>query len=142
MGGDPSLPVPDLRHPEPPHGVTLEVELDQDRRLVSDNPPSMSRFDGSGLWSNELKGTAIRVWSVDLAAGQEPDKRVHAKIGANDRFHVRGPAKPGWVDHALHAACAGPHHIDLGAAGIHLPLGARVAVVDFHERSSLKPACR
>jgi len=105
-----------LRHPEPANGITLEVELDQNCRLVTDDPPIMSRFDGNGLWSYELKRTAIRVLNVDLAASQEPDMRVHAEICANDRLHVRGPAKTGLVDHALHAAGAGPHDIDLGTA--------------------------
>jgi hypothetical protein len=102
-----------LQHPEPTDSVALEIELDQHRRFVANNPPIMSRFDANGLRSHELQGAAIRVLNMDLTAGKEPDMRVQSEIGADDRLHVRGPAKPGRVDHA---AGAGPHDIDLGAA--------------------------
>ncbi|MGD0777861.1 MAG: hypothetical protein ABSC05_34170 [Candidatus Solibacter sp.] len=110
-------PVPvHLRHPEFADGLTLEVELNQDRDLVADDPPIVRRLDHDDLWGHKLRGAAVRVLDMDLAAGQEADVGVHAKIGADDRLHVGGPAKPGRVDHALHAAGAGSRNINLGTA--------------------------
>jgi len=105
-----------LRHPEPIDGIALEIELNQNRGLVANDPPVMSRFDRHGLRGRKLGSAAIRILNMDLTAYQEPDVRVHADIGTDDCPHVRGPAESRWVDDALHAAAARPRHIDPGTA--------------------------
>ena len=125
IGGDnpvrPEKPLPSpvpvrLRHPELADRLALEVEFDQDRSLITDNPAIMTGLDDDDLRSRELYSAAVRILDVDLAAGQEPDVRVHAEIGADDRFHVFGPAKSRRVDDAFHATGAGSNNINLGAA--------------------------
>src|ERR1035437_129128 len=110
-------PVPvRLRHPELADRLALEVEFDQDCSLITDNPAIMTGLDDDDLRSRELDSAAVRILDVDLAAGQEPDVRVHAEIGADDRFHVLGPAKSRRVDDAFHATGAGSNSVNLGAA--------------------------
>src|ERR1019366_3374345 len=91
-------PVPvRLRHPELADRLALEVEFDQDCSLITDNPAIMAGLDDDDLRSRELDSAAVRILDVDLAAGQEPDVRVHAEVGADDRFHVfwfRGRSNP------------------------------------------------
>src|ERR1019366_2110955 len=97
-------PVPvRLRHPELADRLALEVEFDQDRSLITDNPAIMTGLDDDNLGRRELDSAAVRILDVDLVAGQEPDVRLHAEIGADDRFHVFGPAKSRRVDDAFHA---------------------------------------
>jgi hypothetical protein len=105
-----------LRHPEPTYRITLEIKLDHHCGLVAHHPPVMSRLDGNGLWGCELKSAAIRVLNMNLPTDQESDVRVHTQIGTDNWLHVHGPSKPGRVDHALHAAGAGPHDINLNTA--------------------------
>jgi hypothetical protein len=102
-----------LRHPEPIDGLSLEVELDQHRRLVTHDPPLVSRFDDDELRSYEFQGAAICVLNMDLAADQETDVRMHAEIRADDWLHISGPAESGRVDHSLDTARAGSHYINL-----------------------------
>jgi hypothetical protein len=113
---NPSPVLVRLRHPEAANGLSLEVKFDQHRRLVSHDPPVVPRLDSDDLWSHELRGAAVCILNMDLAAGQEPDVRMHAEIRADDCFHVSGPAKSGRVDHPLNATGAGSHNIDLDAA--------------------------
>jgi len=82
-----------LRHPELADRLALEVEFDQDRSLITDNPAIMTGLDDDDLRSRELDSAAVRILDVDLAAGQETDVRVHAEIGADDRFCVFGPGR-------------------------------------------------
>jgi len=105
-----------VRHPEPTDGITLEIKLDQYCGLVAHDPPVVSRFNDNGLRSCKLKSAAIRVLNMDLTTDQESDVSVHTEIGTDNLLHVRGPSKPRRVDHALHAAGAGPHDINLGTA--------------------------
>jgi len=113
---NPSPVLVRLRHPEATNGLSLEVKFDQNRRLVSDDPPVVPRLDSDDRWSHELRGAAVCILNVDLAPGQEPDVRMHTEIRADDCFHVSGPAKSGRVDHTLNATGAGSHNIDLDAA--------------------------
>jgi hypothetical protein len=104
------------RHPEPTCGLSLEVKLDHHRGIVSYDPPIVSRLDSDDLWSYELRGAAICILNMDLAAGQESDMRVHAEICADECFHVSWPAKSGRVDDPLNATRTGSHNIDSDAA--------------------------
>ena len=83
------------RHPEAVHGVALEVELDQDDRLLADDPAVVARLDRDDLRRLVLDDAAVGVLDVDLAAREEADVRVHAELGADDRLHVHGPAEAG-----------------------------------------------
>ena len=62
-------PVPvRLRHPELADRLALEVEFDQDRSLITDNPAIMTGLDDDDLRSRELDSAAVRILDVDLAA--------------------------------------------------------------------------
>jgi hypothetical protein len=65
-----------LRHPELADRLALEVEFDQYRSLITDNPAIMTGLDDNDLRSRELDSASVRILDVDLAAGQEPDVRV------------------------------------------------------------------
>src|ERR1017187_3319307 len=133
-------PVPvRSRHSELADRLALEVEFDQDRSLITDNPAIMTGLDDDDLRSRKLDSAAVRILDVDLAAGQEPDVRVHAEIGADDRFHVFGPAKSRRVDDAFHATGAGislvqRHESDFAAfaAGD----GREKWIINIHETST------
>jgi hypothetical protein len=128
-----------LRHPELADRLALEVEFDQDCSLTTDNPAIMTGLDDDNLWSRELDSAAVRVLDVDLAAGQEPNVCVHAEIGADDRFHVFGPAKSRRVDDAFHAAGTGSNSINLCAADFAAFAagdGREKWIVDIHETST------
>jgi hypothetical protein len=93
-----------FRHPEPADGLSLEIELDQHRGLVSHHPPVVPRLDSDDLGSHELQGAAVRILDIDLTAGQEPDVRVHAEIRADDPSGARWrrPAPPhSWFENQL-----------------------------------------
>src|ERR1019366_6104386 len=133
-------PVPvRSRHSELADRLALGVEFDQDRSLITDNPAIMTGLDDDDPRSRELDSAAVRILDVDLAAGQEPDVRVHAEIGADDRFHVFGPAKSRRVDDAFHATGAGSNNINLAdadfaafAAGD----GREKWIINIHETST------
>jgi hypothetical protein len=55
------------RHPELAHCLTLEVELDQHRWLVANDPAIMSGLDDDDLRSRELDRAAVGVLDIDLA---------------------------------------------------------------------------
>src|ERR1017187_10248834 len=133
-------PVPvRSRHSELADRLALEVEFDQDRSLITDNPAIMTGLDDDDLRSRKLDSAAVRILDVDLAAGQEPDVRVHAEIGADDRFHVFGPAKSRRVDDAFHATGAGSNNINLGAADFAAFAtgdGREKWIIDIHETST------
>src|ERR1039457_5964784 len=102
-------------------------------------PAIMTRLDNDDLRSRELDSAAVRILDVDLAAGQEPNVRVHAEIGADDRFHVFGPAKSRRVDDAFHATGASSNNINLGAADFAAFAagdGREKWIVDIHETST------
>src|ERR1019366_3158804 len=112
-------PVPvRFRHPELADRLALEVEFDQHCSFITNDPPIVTGLDDDNLRSRELDSAAVRILNVDLAAGQEPDVRVHAEIGTDDRFHVFGPAKSRRVDDAFHSTGAGSNNINLGAADL------------------------
>ena len=100
-------------HPESSNCVSLEIELNQYRGFGADNPPIVPRFNGDDLWGHELKSAAVSIFDVNLTARQKADMGMHAQIGADDRFHVRGPAKSGLIDHTFHATSAYSRHVDL-----------------------------
>ena len=64
------------------------------------------------LRSSEVHSTTIGVTDLNLAACEETHMCVHAQISADNRFHVRGPAKSGRVDYALHTTRARRDDVD------------------------------
>jgi ABC-2 type transport system ATP-binding protein len=104
------------RHPAALSRLAFEVEFDQHGGLVPHYPPVMAGLNGDHLRSGELQCAAVRVLNVDLAAGEKPDVRVLAQIGAHNRFHVSGPAESGRINDALDAAAAGTRDVKLDAA--------------------------
>jgi len=104
------------RHPAPLSGLALEVEFDQHRGLIPDHPPVMAGLDGYHLRGGELQRAPVRVLNMDLATGEKPHVCVLAQIGADDGFHVSGPAETRRIDDTLHAAGAGSRDVELDAA--------------------------
>jgi hypothetical protein len=105
-------------HPDAVRRIALEVELDDNRRLVADDPaivPGLDRDDGR---SRVLAHAAVRETDVDAAARKETDVRVHALVGMDQRLHVRGPAEADRVDHPLDSRIARAHHLELHAADV------------------------
>jgi len=105
-------------------GLAFEVDLDQDGRLVADDPAVVAGLDRDHLGRGELGGAAVGVADADPAARDEADVRVHAEVGADGPLHVRRPAEAGLVDHAFDTAGTGAGDVHLDAA--QLPaVGAR-----------------
>ena len=90
-----SLVAMPMRHAELPSGIALEVELDHDRRLVTDDPSVVSGLNCDHFGRRESRDASIGVLDVNTAARQESYMRVHAEIGAHDWPHVDGPPNPG-----------------------------------------------
>jgi hypothetical protein len=88
------VPV-DVGHAEPADRVTLEVDLDENDRLLADNPTIVPGLDGHDLRRLVLDDAAIGVFDVDLSAGQEANVRVHAELGADNRFMSTDHLNPG-----------------------------------------------
>ena len=105
-------------HAEPVDGVAFEVELDQHRRFVALYPPVMPRLDHHDLWSLEFQRAAIGILNVNLPPSQKSYVRMQAQFSSGDRPHVRRPAEAGRIDHALHAAAAGPDNVELQTADL------------------------
>src|SRR5918994_1975274 len=83
----------------------LSVELDQHGRLVDHD-----------LRGDVFERTAVCVLTLNMAARQKPDVRVHANVGADDWLHVGRPAKAGRIDRALDSPVCGADDVDLGPA--------------------------
>jgi Family of unknown function (DUF1028) len=92
--------------------IVLEIELDEDGRLVADDPGIVPRLDGHDLRRDELVRAAVRVLHVHLALEQEADVRELAAVGPADGPHVAGPSEPRGVDDAFDAARAGRSDVD------------------------------
>src|SRR3989442_13350380 len=63
-----------------------------------------------------VKGAAIRIRALDVAAGQEADGRMHAQRRPDEWFQVRGPAEARRIDEPLHTAVRGLDAVDGDAA--------------------------
>src|SRR5882672_948457 len=101
-----------IRHSETADRVTLEVELDEHHRLLTDDPTIVARLDRDNLRSLVFHNTAVGVFDVDFATRQEADVGVHAQVGPDDRFHVDRPAKSARIDHTLDARRAGTSDLE------------------------------
>ncbi len=84
-----------LGHAKTTDRILLEIHLDQNGGFVAHYPCVMARRDRNHLRRRELLRAAIGVLKMNPAACQESDMRVHAELGADDRFHVRRQRKPG-----------------------------------------------
>jgi hypothetical protein len=93
----------------------FEVDLDEDRGVVANNPRIMPRIDAHDLRCDEFIRAAIGILDMDLAPREEADMCVHAPIGANQRFHVRGPAEADWIHHAFDPPGSGGDDVHLHA---------------------------
>jgi|ERR1051326_3230655 hypothetical protein len=105
-------------HAQAADRVTLEVELDQDGWLVTDNPSVMTGLNRDNLRRRKFQRAAIGILNVDLAAREKSDVSMHAKISARDPLHVSGPAKSRRIDHTLHAPVTGGHYVELHASDL------------------------
>jgi hypothetical protein len=56
-----------VRHSKTFDGITLEVEFDQDNRLVADDPAVVSWFDRDDLGRPVLDDTPVGVLDMNLA---------------------------------------------------------------------------
>src|ERR1035437_6396757 len=104
------------RHPEPPHRVALEIELDHHGRFVADHPAVVPRLDSNRLRSRELHRASIGVLNMDLPLRQEPDVGVLAEFGPDDRLHVPRPAESQRVDHSFDPTIARAGYVELDAS--------------------------
>src|SRR2546427_2328166 len=93
-------------------GLAFEIEFDHHCGFVARDQTVMARVNRNDLRSSEVHSTTVGVTDLNLAACEEPHMCVHAQIGADNRFHVRGPAKSGRVDHTLHTTRARRDDLD------------------------------
>src|SRR4051812_13562697 len=91
-------PAVRVAHAELCRRLPHEVDFDEHRGLVADDPAVVARLDGDDLRRGELERRAVAVPDADAAAGDEADVRVHAQVGAHRVLHVRRPAEAGLVD--------------------------------------------
>ena len=98
--------------------VRLGVELDQDRRICAHHPGVVPRFENEDGRSREVKGTAVRIGSLDTTASEESDVGVSTRLRARHGFHMARPVKPGWVDDAPHADASRPNDVYLNTADL------------------------
>jgi hypothetical protein len=112
-----------VRHPQSPHRVALEVELDHDDWLGADHPAVVAGIDRDDLRRLVFDDAAVGVFDVNLAVGQEPDMGVHAEVGLDDRLHIDRPLEPRRVNHAFDARGAGAAHFQADVPDV-APLGA------------------
>jgi hypothetical protein len=96
--------------------LVLEVELDHDGGLGTDDPAVVPRLDGEHRGRRILLDAAVGIPDVDAAAREEPDVRMRAEVGLHQRFHVVGPTEADWIDHPLHARVARADDFELHAA--------------------------
>jgi hypothetical protein len=73
-------------HPQPPHCVALEVELDHNGRLISDHPAVMARLDRDRLRRGEHHRASVGVLNMDLPVRQEPDMHWHRSSRLSPSF--------------------------------------------------------
>ena len=77
-----------LRHAEPPDGVSFEVELDQYRRLTTDDVTIVAGRHRDDLRGFEHLDTSIGIHHVDAPLDEKTDVCVHAVVAADVRFRV------------------------------------------------------
>jgi len=112
-----------LRHAEPPDGVSFEVELDQYRRLTTDDVTIVAGRHRDDLRRFEHLDTSIGIHHVDAPLDEKADVCVHAVVAADVRFRVDGPLVPGWIDHPLDAAVTCPSGFEADATDVAADIG-------------------
>lgn len=108
----------DGRYSKPADGLALEVEFNEHRGLVTHHPPVVPWHYFHKLGSDKPQGATVCILNVDFSARQKADVGVHAKLGAHNLFHVRGPAKARRINHTLHPTGACSNYIELETADI------------------------
>jgi hypothetical protein len=78
-----------LGEPEEARRCRFGIELDEYRRLVTDDPGVVRGLNDHNLWRDELEGAAVGILATYVAPSQEADVRVHAKHCADERLEVR-----------------------------------------------------
>ena len=96
-------------------GLALEVELDQDGRLIAHHPRVMARLDYDPGRSAEVEAAAVWVLAAQVSASEEPDVGVHAPVGAHKGLDIGRPAGTDWVDQPLHPGATGAYDVGLCA---------------------------
>lgn len=77
-----------LRHSTHARGLSLEIELDQHRGLVTHHPSIVSGLDDHSLRCRELHSAAVGEFDVNLSVREKSNVGMHAKIRANDGLDV------------------------------------------------------
>lgn len=93
--------------------VFFEIEFDHHGGLVTHHPAVVTRLDRHGLRRGEFDNAPVLVLNVDLSVRQKSNVRVLTEATADDRLHVRGPAKARRIDHAFDAARARANNVDV-----------------------------
>jgi hypothetical protein len=107
-----------IRHSETADRVTFEVEFYKHYRHFADNPAVMSRFDRHDLRRLVFHDTAVGVFDVDFAAGEEADVSVHAQVRPDNRLHVDRPSESDGIDHSLDTRGASSSNFEPNAADV------------------------
>jgi len=103
------------RQVETPDGVALEIDLNQNRGLVTDHAGIVAGVDEHGLRRGVHDGAPIRVFDLHLTLHEKADVCVHAQCSAHRRSEVRRPAITGRIHDALDASIAGLDNILIDA---------------------------
>ena len=105
-----------VREAETVRRLALVVELDEDGGLVADHPRVVLRLDRDGCRCDVLERAAVRVVPRDVPAGEEPDVRVHAQLGADELLEGGRPAVARRVDRPLQPGVTDGDDVDLDPA--------------------------
>src|SRR5262249_16262273 len=84
--GAPSRMGMGVGHSKTMDRVSFEIEFNQHHWLIAYDPTVVTRLDRYNLRRLVLDDTPVRVFDVNLAPGEEPDVRMHAEVGTDNRF--------------------------------------------------------
>jgi hypothetical protein len=104
--------------PEAARGSFLRVELDEDGRLVADDPGVVPGFQHDHLRRDVLELATVAVLALDVAAREETDVCVHAQLRADRGLHVGRPPEARWVYGALDAPVRRADRVHGGASHV------------------------
>src|SRR5215207_5429958 len=124
----------------------LPVELDEDGRLVADDPGVVAGLDRDHLRCHVVELAAVCVFAADVAAGEEAHVSVHAEVGLDVLGHVGRPAKAGRIDGALDASVRRSDGVDLGTpdlavVGAFDRVGKRIHAASLDPRGRNESPC-
>src|SRR5436305_1120493 len=92
-------------------GAALEVDLDEDCRLVAHYPGVVPGRDVDDGGSGEIDAAPVGILEVDRAVSEEADVSVATMLRADKGTEVDRPAQSGRVDHPLDPSVADPDDV-------------------------------